>query len=56
MLRANGIKPEYVIKERDGRRIRTGVLTAECRAALKRINLHVHDLRREAASRWLDSA
>ena len=34
---------------------KTGNLTPECRAAYKRINLHLHDLRREAGSRWLDA-
>jgi integrase len=31
-------------------------LTAECRAALDAIDLHFHDLRREAGSRWLEGA
>jgi integrase len=30
-------------------------LTPECRAALQAINLHFHDLRREAGSRWMDA-
>ena len=29
-------------------------MTPSCRAQLKAINLHFHDLRREAGSRWLD--
>ena len=33
---------------------RTAVLAADSREVLKRINLHFHDLRREAGSRWLD--
>jgi integrase len=45
-LRAHGHTPKY-----DGVNKR---LTAECRAQLKAINLRFHDLRREAASRWLD--
>ncbi len=36
------------------RTIATAVLSVESRAALKAIGLHVHDLRREAGSRWLD--
>ena len=55
VLKANGHKPVYIVKDVGGRKVRTGVLTIECRAALKKINLHFHDLRREAASRWLDS-
>jgi integrase len=30
-------------------------LTPECRAALQAIDLHFHDLRREAGSRWMDA-
>jgi len=33
---------------------KTGNLTPACRAALKIINLHLHDLRRESASRWVE--
>lgn len=33
-----------------------GQLTAACRAALRAIDLHVHDLRREFACRLLESA
>jgi integrase len=29
-------------------------LAPECRATLKRVNLHFHDLRRECGSRWLE--
>jgi integrase len=46
VLKAHGIKPTYIKK--------TMNLSAESRAALKTINLHFHDLRREAGSRWLD--
>ncbi len=46
ILKAHGIKPTYT--ESNG-------LTEECRAELRRINLHFHDLRREAGSRWLDA-
>jgi hypothetical protein len=38
----------------DARAVRTKALAAESRAALRTINLHFHDLRREAGSRWLD--
>ena len=55
VLRAHGVKPVYVVKTKGDRTIRTGRLTPECRAAFANINLHFHDLRREAASRWLDS-
>jgi integrase len=58
VLRAHGYTPQYVLKtvgEGDqARRVRTGSLTAESRAQLRAINLHFHDLRREAGSRWLD--
>jgi len=43
VLRANGVEPK---KTRRG-----GSLTPECRAKLAEINLHVHDLRHECASR-----
>ena len=55
VLRAHGIKPAYVQVVKHERRIWTSTLTPECRAELHRINLHFHDLRREAGSRWLDS-
>jgi integrase len=45
VLKAHDIKPEY--NDHKG-------LTQACRAELKRINLHFHDLRREAGSRWLE--
>jgi integrase len=44
LLKANGFKSVY----------KAGALRPECRAALKQIDLHFHDLRREAASRWLE--
>jgi integrase len=45
VLKAHGHKPAY-----------TGTmnLTPACRAALDAIDLHFHDLRREAGSRWLE--
>jgi hypothetical protein len=48
VLRAHGIKPTW---EPGKHR-----LTAEARAHLKAINLHFHDLRHEAGSRWLEKA
>jgi integrase len=44
-LKAHGYK---VQREKNGR------LTAECREQLRAINLHFHDLRREAGSRFLE--
>lgn len=32
----------------------TALLNSDSRATLRTINLHFHDLRREAGSRWLD--
>lgn len=57
LLRANGIKPAYVPRAEKGPRSRktTAKLTQECREALRRIDLHFHDLRREAGSRWMDA-
>jgi integrase len=45
VLKAHGEKPSYTT---------TMNLTPESRAKLQAINLHFHDLRREAGSRWLD--
>jgi integrase len=45
VLKAHGHKPTYT---------KTMNLTPESRAELKTVNLHFHDLRREAGSRWLD--
>jgi integrase len=45
VLKAHGIKPTYT---------KTMNMSAESRAAFQTINLHFHDLRREAGSRWLD--
>ena len=45
-LIANGVQPEYVK--------RGGYLTASCKAKLKELDLHWHDLRHECASRWLE--
>lgn len=45
ILKAHGDKPTFTD---------TANLSAESRAALKAIDLHFHDLRREAGSRWLE--
>ena len=45
VLKAHGHTPTYT---------NTAHLTAASRATLEAINLHFHDLRREAGSRWLD--
>lgn len=55
VLRAHGIRPAYVVKEQDGRNVRTGRLTPDCQQAFARVDLHFHDLRREAGSRWLEN-
>jgi integrase len=54
VLKAHGATPQYVVRLVDERRQRTGALAAACRATLRAIDLHFHDLRREAGSRWLD--
>jgi hypothetical protein len=46
VLKAHGQNPAYVSGTN---------LSPESRAALKAIDLHFHDLRREAGSRWLDA-
>jgi integrase len=46
VLRAHGIEP---MLQKNGR------LTVACREQLKAIDLHFHDLRREAGSRWMDA-
>jgi integrase len=53
VLKAHGITPQYVATEH--RALGRDTLTPECRAELRRINLHFHDLRREAGSRWMDA-
>jgi integrase len=47
--------PRYAGEGAARRRIGSGPLTRESRAALRTINLHFHDLRREAGSRWMDA-
>jgi integrase len=59
LLVSHGHKPAYVVRAvtaEDGTisQMPTAVLTPESRATLKAINLHFHDLRRAAGSRWLD--
>jgi len=46
VLRAYGVEPVW----KGGH----GKLTKECRAALHTVDLHFHDLRHEAGSRWLE--
>ena len=46
LLKTHGFKPRYT---------KTNGLTPECVAQLASIDLHFHDLRREAGSRWLDA-
>ena len=46
VLKTHGQTPEYVAGAN---------LSPASRAALKEIDLHFHDLRREAGSRWLDA-
>lgn len=45
VLKSHGYTPTYS---------NTANLTPESRAALREVDLHFHDLRREAGSRWLD--
>jgi integrase len=45
VLKAHGHKPTFT---------KTANLSTESRAALESIDLHLHDLRREAGSRWLE--
>jgi hypothetical protein len=47
VLKAHGLVP---VTDRN-----TGRLTAACREQFKAIDLHFHDLRREAGSRWMDA-
>ena len=49
ILRAHGIEPRQIGGPRGG-----GRLTDECRQALRRIDLHWHDLRHEYASRLVE--
>jgi integrase len=59
VLKAHGVKPAWDKRphtgtDRPGHRRQGGRLTAACRETLKAIDLHFHDLRREAGSRWME--
>jgi integrase len=55
VLKAQGYKPSYTKKRIDEETVvKTANLSPESRAALDAIDLHFHDLRREAGSRWLE--
>ena len=55
VLKAHGHKPTFTKKRIDEKTVvRTTNLSPESRATLAAINLHFHDLRREAGSRWLE--
>jgi integrase len=60
VLVAHGVRPCYVTRttaaDANGKTktVTTALLTPASREALARIDLHFHDLRREAGSRWLD--
>jgi hypothetical protein len=59
VLRANGFTPSWDRRPHEGTDIRAnrrqgGRLTRELREAFARIDLHFHDLRREAGSRWME--
>jgi hypothetical protein len=57
VLKAHGYKPAYTRKRVDEETVvKTANLSAESRASLDAIDLHFHDLRREAGSRWLDGS
>ena len=58
VLVAHGYKPAYVkrpSKIESEKPVKTAVLTPDSRSSLRSINLHFHDLRREAGSRWQDA-
>lgn len=54
VLKAHGHTPTYTKKVIKSRIVKTANLASESRAALEAIDLHFHDLRREAGSRWLE--
>lgn len=56
LLVCHGHKPQYVKREQgEGKKpLKTAALTSGSRAQLRAIDLHLHDLRREAGSRWLE--
>lgn len=53
VLRAHGVTPTYAkrVKVEGKAPVRTAALSPECRVQLRAINLHFHDLRRQAGSR-----
>lgn len=55
VLKAHGHTPLWATKLKGDRTVRTGELAEESRALYAEIDLHFHDLRREAGSRWLDA-
>ena len=56
LLLAHGHKPAYVTRTTtDAVTVKTALLTPESQQGLRAIDLHFHDLRREAGSRWLDA-
>jgi hypothetical protein len=57
VLKAHGYKPSSTKKRVDEETVvKTANLSAESHASLDAIDLHFHDLRREAGSRWLDGS
>jgi integrase len=54
VLKSHGHTPTFTRKKIDEHTtVKTANLSTEARAALRKINLHFHDLRRECGSRWL---
>lgn len=53
VLKAHGHIPAWIRSKSSSR---SASLTSECRAQLRAIDLHFHDLRREAGSRWMESS
>lgn len=54
LLRAYSYAPSYVMRQLGERTVKTANLSPESRKKLAEIDLHFHDLRREAGSRWLE--
>ena len=58
LLKSHGYKPGYTVRVEgagaEAKRKATKGLAPESRAALRAIDLHFHDLRRECGSRWLE--
>jgi integrase len=55
VLQAYGHTPTYLTKTIGDKTVKTSNLAPESRAALAAIDLHFHDLRHEAGSRWLEA-